>query len=137
MDSASTFVCQIETTYRDLLEAVDAYDDRISALEEYASIEGYSLNSHSKKTFLEFFRNNPLTRVGGLFLHDNGNLRAVWKGDGASHVGLQFLENGLIQYVLFKQRHAEVPISRAYGRDTPTGVLAQISALNLDQVLYR
>ena len=137
LDPASAFARQLETALRDLLEAVEAYDDRISALEEYASIEGYSLNSHSKETFLEFFKNNPLTKVGGLFLHENGNLRAVWKGDGPSHVGLQFLENGLIQYVLFKRRHAAGPTSRAYGRDTPSGVLAQISALKLEQVLYR
>lgn len=136
LDPARAYSRQLEVRLGDFQETVDAYDDRISVLDEQASIEGYPLNSQSKETFLEFFRNNPLTKLGRLILLENGNLRAVWKGDDASHVGLQFLDNGLIQYVLFKQRHADGPVSRAYGRDTPTGVLAQISALELDQVLY-
>lgn len=136
LDPARAYSRQLEMRLGDFQKTVDAYDDRISILEEQASIEGYPLNSQSKETFLEFFKNNPLTRLGRLFLQESGNLRAVWKGDDASHVGLQFLNNGLIQYVLFKQRNADGPVSRAYGRDTPAGVLAQISALELDQVLY-
>jgi len=120
-----------------LPDTVKAYDDRISVLEEQAANDGNFLNARSRETFQVFFKTNPLIRLGSLFLLESGNIRAVWKGDGASHVGLQFLDNSLIQYVLFRQRHADVPVSRAYGRDTPTGVLEQISALELDQVLYR
>ncbi|MCY4152017.1 MAG: hypothetical protein OXE94_07255 [Aestuariivita sp.] len=119
------------------LDTVNAYNHRISVLEEQAADEGIFLNSRSRETFQVFFRSNPMIKLGELYLLENGNLRAIWKGDGASHVGLQFLENGLIQFVLFKQRHPDVPVSRRYGRDTPSGVLAQIFELKLDKVLYR
>ena len=137
LDSIDAYARQLEKRLGNLPDTVTAYDDRISVLEEQASVEGYFLNSRSREIFLDFFKNNPLIQLGHLFLLENGNLRAVWKGADASHVGLQFLDNGLIQYVLSKQRHADLPVSRAYGRDTPSGVIGQISALQLDQVLYR
>lgn len=137
LDPIDAFARQLEERLASLMETVNAYDDRISALEEQAAVEGYFLNSRSRETFLEFFISSPLTKLGHLFLLESGNLRAVWKGDDKSHVGLQFLDNGLIQYVLFRQRLADGPVSRAYGRDTPRGVLAQISALQLDQAVFR
>ena len=137
LDPIDAYAQQLDKRLRHLPNTVSAYDDRISLLQEQASSEGYFLNSRSRETFLIFFTNNPLIQLGRLFLLENGNLRAVWKGDNGSHIGLQFLENGLIQYVLFKKRHTDLPVSRAYGRDTPLGVLEQISALELDQVLYR
>ena len=99
-------------------------------------MEGISLNSGSRKIFQQFLQSNPLVRLGHLVLLENGNLRAVWKGDDASQVGLQFLEDGQIQYVLFKRRHAEQPISRAYGRDTPHGIIRQVNALELGEVMH-
>ena len=136
LDPIDSYGRQLETRLGSLPDTVSAYDDRISVLEEQACIEGYFLNSGSKETLLDFFRNSPLIRLGRLVLLENGNLRAVWKGDNASHIGLQFLDNGLIQYVLFKQRQAGLPVSRAYGRDTPLGVLQQISAFQLGEILY-
>ena len=136
LDPIDSYGRQLETRLGNLPETVSAYDDRISVLEEQACVEGYFLNSGSKEALQDFFRNNPLIRLRRLALLENGNLRAVWKGDDASHVGLQFLDNGLIQYVLFKQRHADLPVSRAYGRDTPLGILQQISAFQLSEILY-
>ena len=136
LDPIDAYSRQLQTRLRNLPDTVSAYDDRISVLEEQASVEGYFLNSGSKEAFQDFFRNNPLIRLGRLTLLENGNLRAVWKGDNASQIGLQFLDNGLIQYVLFKQRRADLPVSRAYGRDTPLGILQQISAFQLVEILY-
>ena len=127
---------QLETRLGNLPDTVSAYDDRISVLEEQAYAEGYFLNSGSKEALQVFFRANPLMRLGSLALLENGNLRAVWKGDGVSHIGLQFLDNGLIQYVLFKRRHADRPVSRSCGRDTPLGILKQIFAFELGEILY-
>ena len=137
LDPIDAYGRQLKTRLRTLTDTVSAYDDRISLLEEQAHTEGYYLNSGSKEAFQDFFRNNPLIRLGYLVLLENGNLRAVWKGNNASHIGLQFLENGHIQYVLFKQRRPDVPVSRAYGRDTPLGTLQQISAFQLGEILYQ
>lgn len=119
-----------------LFETLKAYDDRIQDLVELAYNDGYSLNFGSQETFLEFIKNNPFIRLDQLVLLENGNLRAVWKGDNNSHVGLQFIENGQIQYVLFKRRQPDRPVSRVYGRDTPDGIFKQILALGLKEVMY-
>ena len=137
LDPIDDFLQQLDSRYQDLSDTVSAYDDRISTLEDQASVEGIFLSSRSRETLLEFFKKNPLIRRGRLYLLENGNFRAVWKGEAESHVALQFLENGFIQYVLFKRRDVRRPTSRVYGRDTPDGVLKQIAALQLNEVLYR
>lgn len=117
-------------------ETISAYDDRIEVLKEQATLEGYSLNHASEMAFSTFLGKNPLLRLGFLFLMENGNLRAVWKGRNGAHVGLQFLHNGFIQYVIFKQREVSSPMSRVCGRDTVDGIRRQIAAFDLDNVLY-
>ena len=119
--------------YRD---TVSAYKSRIRILKEEAELDGYSLNQPSKAAFLEFLGKNPLIRRGRLVLMENGNLRAVWKGENSAHIGLQFLDNRSIQYVIFKQREISAPVSRVYGRDTMKGISKQINAFDLDDVLY-
>ena len=137
LDPIDAFVQQLESRHKDFPDTVSAYDGRISTLEDQASDEGIFPSSRSKDTLLEFFRKNPLIRRGRLYLLENGNFRAVWKGEGESHIALQFLENGFIQYVLFKRRDVRRPTSRVYGRDTPDGVLKQIAALQLYEVMYQ
>ncbi len=75
-------------------------------------------------------------RRGRLVLMENGNLRAVWKGKNSAHVALQFIDSRTIQYVIFKQREPSTPVSRASGRDTMEGISNQISAFDLDDILY-
>ena len=120
--------------YRD---TVSAYKKRIRMLTEQAELDGYSLRQPSKAAFLEFLEKNPLISRGRLVLMENGNLRAVWKDENGTHIGLQFLNNRSIQYVIFKQRETSAPVSRVYGRDTMKGISKQIDAFDLDDVLYK
>ena len=119
--------------YRD---TVSAYKNRIRVLKEQAELDGYSLSQPSKAAFLEFLEKNPLIRRGRLILMENGNLRAVWKGGNSAHIGLQFLDNRSIQYVIFKQRNPSGPVSRVTGRDTMEGISRQIDAFDLRSILY-
>ena len=130
------FSRKIGPVVRKLPKTVSAYDDRIEVLREQATLEGYSLNHDSKAGFLEFFRRNPLINSGRLFLLENGNLRAVWKGDDGAHIGLQFLSEKTIQYVFFARRESALSVSRASGRDTVDGVRRQIAAFDLDELIY-
>ena len=77
----------------------------------------------------------PNVRRGRLVLLENGNLRAVWKGENQAHIGLQFLDEQLVQYVLFARRDPGLPVSRVTGRDTIEGVRKQIDAFDLAPVL--
>ena len=69
-------------------------------------------------------------------LIDNGNLRAVWKGENGTHIGLQFLGSHAVQYVIFKWRAAAETISRVAGRDSFDGVKRQIKAFDLRSLIF-
>lgn len=114
-----------------------AYRTRILSLRDAAIQEGDCLNYASEYYFWHFVSSNPLLRRGNLVLVDNGNLRAVWKDGQGTHLGMQFLDDGMIQYVIFKQRVAGLPPSRVAGRDTADGIWRQISAFDLTSLIYQ
>ena len=120
-----------------ILEIMAAYERRIGVLKMEAALDGFPFNHASEMAFSEFFARNPFLRYGSLFLMENGNLRAIWKGEEGAHVGLQFLGNGSVQYVIFKHRQPSLPVSRVCGCDTVDGIRRQIDAFDLGNVLYR
>ena len=136
LDPIEAYSDEIKSRVVHIQDTVSAYDDRIEVLKKQAELDGYSLNPASQATFLEFFRRNPLIRRGRLVLMESGNLRAVWKGENGAHIGLQFLHNRSIQYVIFKHRKPSFPVSRVYGHDTTDGIIRQIDAFDLGSVLY-
>ncbi len=112
-----------------------AYWTRIGALRVDAAQDGYILSPDSEFDFWRFVDSEPHWRKGNLVLLDNGNLRAVWKDDQGTRFGLQFLGDGVVQYVIFKQRKAGQPTSRVTGRDTFEGLKRQIDAFELGSLL--
>ena len=90
---------EIKTKAQRYRDTASAYKDRIRVLKEHAELDGYSLSQPSKAAFLEFIERNPRIRRGRLLLMENGNLRAVWKGENGAHIGLQFRDRQSIQYV--------------------------------------
>lgn len=135
LDPAEAYDREIKSEPQ-LYDIYSAYANRIEVLKEQAELDGYSLNRASRDAFFEFLKKNPLMKRGRLVLMENGNLRAVWKGGKEDHVGLQFINNQSIQYVIFTRRAPQSPISRVSGRDTPDGIKKQIEAFDLDSVLY-
>ena len=117
------------------LDTISSYEDRINVLKEQAEAEGYSLNEASGTAFWNFLKKHPFMRRGRLVLLENGNLRAVWSGGNDAHIGLQFLNERLIQYVIFARRGPDAPVSRVAGRDTMEGIMRQIDAFDLRGIL--
>lgn len=113
-----------------------AYSVRVSELRHISENDGYSLSLISESDFWLFVGLETRLRKGNLVLMDNGNLRAVWKDNEGNRVGLQFLGEGMVQYVIFKRRESTKPISRVSGRDTLTGLRAIFKAFELDSMLY-
>ncbi len=113
------------------------YSTRVSALRHTAEQDGYFPSLASEFDFWSFIELDTRLRKGNLVLMDNGNLRAVWKDDQKTHLGLQFLGGGMVQYVIFKQREATQSVSRVAGRDTFDGVKRQIKAFDLHALLYQ
>ena len=128
---------EINSRAQRIHDTVSAYGKRIQVLEEQAELDGYSLNPISKAAFFAFFKRNPLARRGRLVLMENGNLRATWKGRNGAHIGLQFLNNQSVQYVIFTRREPLLPVSRVSGRDTMDGIRRQIDGFELRDVLYK
>ncbi len=112
------------------------YIRRIKLLRGYAEEDGIQVNRASEMDFWSFVRNSALhSNRARLALLDNGNLRAVWKGEDSSHVGIQFLGNQKAEYVIFKRRPASEDISRVAGIDTLGGVRKQIHAFALTSLV--
>ena len=97
--------------------------------------EDYSLNAGSAHDFWLFILTEHRFRRGSLVLIDNGNLRLMWKDDQGTQLGLQFLGDELVQYVVFKRRRATKHISRVAGRDALDGVKRQIDAFELESLV--
>lgn len=114
----------------------DAYESRMKLLKDEAVHDGYVLNPASEIDFRHFIHSTPEICKGNLVLMDNGNLRAIWKDKQGTHLGLQFLGGGMVQYVIFKQREQGHQISRVAGRDTLEGLKPQIDTFGLHSLLY-
>lgn len=107
------------------------YSRRIEVLRSDAEDDGFVLNEASERDFWQCIRSVPLAQKAGLVLVDNGDLRAVWKGDDGSHLGIQFLGNQWVEYVIFKRRPSTSDVARVAGRDTLDGIKRQIDAFDL------
>lgn len=111
------------------------YLSRLKFLQDEAVHDGYVLNPASEVDFWQFVRSAPDIRRGNLVLMDNGNLRAIWKDEQGTRLGLQFLGEGMVQFVIFKRRKQGQPISRVSGRDSLEGLERQIVAFELNSLL--
>ena len=111
------------------------YSRRIEVLCSDAEDDDLVLNEASERDFWHYIRSVPFAQKAGLVLVDNGNLRAVWKGDDESHLGIQFLGNQWVEYVIFKRRPSTIDIARVAGRDTLDGIKRQIDAFDLTSLM--
>ena len=89
---------------------------RIRELDAFARSEGSHVNPASERTFWRFFSQHPFGAEPGLVLLDSGNLRAIWGDMKPTHVGLQFLPNDQIQYVIFARPPSAPAVTRSRGR---------------------
>lgn len=99
-----------------------AYQRRIEFLCREAALDGFTMNADSERDFWAFIRSIPSSQKASLVLWDNGHLRAVWKGAEESHLGLRFLGDQRVEYVIFKRFPAAEKVSRVAGFDTFDGI---------------
>ena len=122
-------------TLTELLAVINAYQDRIEVLRCEGEVDGFTLNASSEEDFYLFVKSAPFTRRASLVLIDNGNLRAVWRSNDGSHLGVQFRGGQAASYVIFKPRSSTPDFSRVSGTDTLDGVKRQIHAFGLETLL--
>lgn len=116
-------------------ETYQAYRSRIAELRECGDNEGVTINEASEKDFWAFVKSLPFARRGSLVLMDNGNLRALWRGEQESQMGLQFMGDRMVEYVIFKRRKRARKVSRVAGADTFDGVKPQIDTFELNTLV--
>lgn len=109
---------------------------RIELLKEIGEEEKIACNANSEQDLWRFLKRLSFIKSPKLFLLDNGNLRAVWKGDGGKHIGLQFLGGEQIQFVIFSRRGEHNNMARIRGRDDFAGITRQLDASAIGDVIY-
>ncbi len=117
--------------------AAAEFAKRVQFLRFTAEIEGLPFSTASFVDLQAFIREiRPKVRPS-LFLNDNGNLRALWTNSQHEQIGLQFLGEGNIQYVIFKQRNKSLGMSHNAGVDVKDKVIEYIKASNADGLFAR
>ncbi len=111
------------------------FERRLLLLADEAEAAGDAINPDSEVAFRWFLNRYEFLRAGRLFLMENGNLRATWKGERETHVGLQFLSHNSVQYVIFTRRPSSRTISRVHGYDTLDAIPRLLAAYELEDIL--
>ena len=116
-------------------EQHQAYRSRIEELRRFAALDGFSVSKASEKDFWSFLTSMPFVCKAEMVLLDNGNLRVIWDDEDDNHIGLQFLGNSRLQYVIFRRQKGSSHVSRVAGRDTFVGVRSQVRLFELESLL--
>ena len=106
------------------------YRIRIDALRVAAELEGFEIPRDSEDDFWRFINDTPFWRRANLVLRPSGNLRLVWTGPGESQVGIEFLGNQTVQYVIFKDhldRRGLIPLADRATFDWVKGKIEEVA----------
>ncbi len=136
IDPQRRFIAELDKKKTQVQEMYHAYMLRIELLRSEAELDGFTVNEASEEDFWLFVRSASFVHKAEVVLVDNGNLRAVWSGEDGSHLGLQFLGNRLVEYVMFKRHQATRDVSREAGRDRLDDIKRQIQAFDLTELVY-
>ena len=111
----------------------DIYEARIIELRGFAEDDEdiEAVNENSISDFWSFMEDNPYLRRAGLALLDNGDLRAVWRENDGNNVGLEFLGDESILYVMFRRYPDGRETERDAGITTFDGVVGKLQDLDL------
>lgn len=111
------------------------YVNRLRFLQIYAQSEDEPFSQSSLEDLDKFICDIRPVKRPFLFLHENGNLRAVWRNEKSEQIGLEFLGNGAVQFVIFASRAGRSDMARINGVDVVNKISAQIRVLNVEHLL--
>lgn len=108
-------------------------EQRLNSLRDISGEEALPFSEASRQAAIKFAVSLRRARRPSAFLLGNGNIRMLWINALNEQVGLQFREDGMVQFVLFKSR--ENQLVHTMGSDTTTGVLQTVAGLGLMHVI--
>lgn len=129
----------LEEARDNILEKINfesSIKQRLNILKRDGDLEGISYSRKSENYLIDFFKNHLIKNRPSIFLLENGNFRVLWKNKFGEQIGLQFLDNGDIQYVMFARRTDRVDLARSYGSDTPESINRFVEANRLRNLIY-
>lgn len=101
---------------------------RLRELQIDARLSGDPLSTASLLDLFRFLSSINLAHRPAIFLLDNGNFRALWKNSENEQVGLQFLGDEVVQYVIFSRRADHSMLTADSGRESLSNIRAKITA---------
>ena len=99
---------------------------RLIEIRRDAQLSGDPISETSLRDFRAFLRKAQSGKRPSIFLLDNGNIRALWLNDKKEQVGLQFLGEGEVQFVIFARRPNMM--AREHGTESLSAMLARVGA---------
>jgi hypothetical protein len=82
----------------------ESIETQVEELRRHATEEEEAFSEDSAAAALRFCHDLAADREPAIFLMANGNLRAVWQNEARDQIGIQFMANGLLQYVILRDR---------------------------------
>ena len=110
---------------------LEGYASRIDRLRLIVEEEGRTINEDSERDFWDFVHRYPLAQSGQLIVTDEGHMRLVLKGDDEAQIGIRFLGDRWVRYVIFNRRAGERALLESSGEDTFDGLVSQSNACGL------
>jgi len=108
---------------------------RIRDLQIDAVLSGEAFSEDSLEDLMTFLNGLTPRERPSLFLLDSGNLRAFWRNESGEQVGLQFMGQELVQYVMFARRPKSQKILRHYGQDLLGEIRSKITLNGCDHLI--
>jgi hypothetical protein len=118
------YSAQLAERHRNQAQVWNAVVERLHELRYDAESSDAPISENSVRDLGYFVSKTLPGRRPAIFLLNNGNVRALWTNDKKEQVGLQFLGEGEIQFVIFVQR--ATMIARDHGTESLSGILARI-----------
>ena len=115
-----------------LIEIMNGLDDEVRRMESIIADEepDVTISPNSKSALYAFFKTYRIDTVPDITVSDNGDLYASWRFERKQRLGLSFLSNGTIDFVLFIEHDESGELLRPYDNDTASGIYHNIIKAN-------
>ena len=134
LDPIETYRAELIEHYKLEMHVRIALRNRLQQIKEDAATEHEPVSDSSLNDFATFISLTLPTRRPSLFLLEKGNIRALWLNDKKEQVGLQFMGDGEVQFVMFVQRRRLV--ARDHGSEALDSMLGKIRSNRSEHLLY-
>ena len=115
--------------------AIDRYQPRLAELDQSSVEDEITIDKKSREQLLNFLTSNPNLEKVALVLSYEGHYRLETRAGDGNHIGLRFLGDGIIRYVIFHSG-LDTADDRYSGTGTWEAISVQLDALGMSWMLF-